>query len=51
MDFDDTGIILVTDTGPFRNSHYHGPGDTPDTVAIEHVVDIAESMSAILQIL
>jgi hypothetical protein len=23
---------MVTDTLPFRNPHYHGPTDTPDTL-------------------
>jgi Zn-dependent M28 family amino/carboxypeptidase len=31
--------IMLTDTVPFRNPHYHTPGDTPDTLDYRRLAD------------
>lgn len=46
------GAALVTDTGDFRNPHYHQPSDTPDTLDPKFLADSAQIVAhAIVQLL
>lgn len=41
--------IMVTDTAPFRYSHYHGAGDTPDRVDFERLARVVEGLIAVVR--
>ena len=41
--------ILVTDTGPFRNPHYHKPTDTPETVDVAKLARVVKGMEAVMR--
>lgn len=40
--------VLWTDTGNFRNPHYHRTTDTPDTLDYDFMRDVAELLCAVL---
>ncbi|NBB84415.1 MAG: M28 family peptidase [Alphaproteobacteria bacterium] len=40
--------ILVTDSLPFRNPHYHGAGDRPDTLDYHRMALLTEGLQAML---
>jgi Zn-dependent M28 family amino/carboxypeptidase len=39
--------LMVTDTAPFRNPHYHTPTDTPETVDYERTARVVEGLIAV----
>lgn len=41
--------IMVTDTAPFRNPHYHQPTDTPDTLDYERTARVVEGIDAVIR--
>jgi Zn-dependent M28 family amino/carboxypeptidase len=41
--------IMVTDTAPFRNPHYHQATDTPDTLDYERMARVVDGLAAVLQ--
>lgn len=40
---------IVTDTGPFRNPHYHKPSDTPETLDYPRFAKVVTGVYAFLQ--
>jgi Zn-dependent M28 family amino/carboxypeptidase len=36
--------FMVTDTAFFRNPHYHGPGDTPDTLDYDRMAEVVKGL-------
>ncbi len=40
--------FLVTDTLPFRDPHYHSPGDTPERLDFERMARVAEGLKAVV---
>jgi hypothetical protein len=40
--------LLVTDTLPFRDPHYHGPGDTPQRLDFDRMARVAEGLKAVI---
>jgi hypothetical protein len=40
--------IMVTDTVPFRNPHYHGPGDLPDTLDYDRMARVVAGLRAVV---
>lgn len=40
--------VMVTDTAFFRNPHYHGPGDTPDTLDYRAMARLTRGLAAFL---
>jgi len=40
--------IQITDTADFRNPHYHGPTDTPDTLDYDRLAEIVAATAATL---
>lgn len=40
--------LMVTDTAPFRNPHYHQPTDTPETVDYERTARVVEGLIAVV---
>lgn len=43
--------LMVTDTAPFRNPHYHEPTDLPDTVDFERLARVAVGLEAVTRAL
>ncbi|MEW5745355.1 MAG: M28 family peptidase [Nitrospirota bacterium] len=43
--------FMITDTAFFRNPHYHGPGDTPETLDYERMSRLVEALSRALRML
>ena len=41
--------IMVTDTAPFRNPHYHQHGDTPDTLDYARLARVTEGLVAVVK--
>ena len=41
--------LMVTDTALFRNPHYHGPDDTPDTLDYERMARVVEALIAVVE--
>jgi hypothetical protein len=41
--------VMVTDTAPFRNPHYHRMGDTPDTLDYERLARVTEGLVAVVK--
>lgn len=41
--------IMVTDTAPFRNPHYHLPSDTPDTLDYDRMTRVVSGMKGVLE--
>lgn len=40
--------IMVTDTAMFRNPHYHGPTDTPETLDYDRLARVVEGLTAVV---
>jgi Zn-dependent M28 family amino/carboxypeptidase len=40
--------MMVTDTAPFRNPHYHEPSDRPDTLDYVRLAEVVEGLSAVV---
>ena len=40
--------VMITDTADFRNSNYHQPTDTPDTIDCSFVAGVTQTMVATL---
>ncbi|MEK6601551.1 MAG: M28 family peptidase, partial [Candidatus Binatota bacterium] len=38
--------LLVTDTAFFRNSHYHGPSDTLETLDLDFMANVCQGVVA-----
>jgi len=43
--------IMVTDTAPFRNPHYHRPSDQPDTLDYERLAHVTLGMEGVVRAL
>jgi hypothetical protein len=43
--------IMVTDTAPFRNPHYHRPSDTPDTLDYDRLARVTSGLEAVVRAL
>lgn len=43
--------LMVTDTAPFRNPHYHQPTDTPDTLDYERMARVVEGLEQVVRAL
>lgn len=41
--------IMVTDTAPFRNPHYHEPSDTPDRLDYEKMARLTTGLMAVIE--
>jgi hypothetical protein len=41
--------IMVTDTAPFRNPHYHRPTDTPDTLDYERAARVIDGLDHVIR--
>jgi len=41
--------LMVTDTAPFRNPHYHKPSDTPDQVNFDHLTRVVVGLSKVVE--
>jgi peptidase M28-like protein len=41
--------VMVTDTAPFRNPHYHQMSDTPDTLDYERLARVTEGLVAVVK--
>jgi Zn-dependent M28 family amino/carboxypeptidase len=43
--------LMVTDTAPFRNPHYHNAGDTPETLDYERFARVVDGLVAVTRAL
>lgn len=41
--------LMVTDTAFYRNPHYHGAGDTPDTLDYRRMAQVVQGVYAVVQ--
>jgi hypothetical protein len=41
--------VMVTDTAPFRNPHYHQTSDTPDTLDYERLARVTDGLVAVVK--
>ena len=41
--------VMVTDTAPFRNPHYHQQGDAPDTLDYARLARVTEGLVAVVK--
>ncbi|MDB5214146.1 MAG: Peptidase [Myxococcaceae bacterium] len=41
--------VMVTDTAPFRNPHYHQTGDTPDTLDYERLARVTDGLVGVVK--
>ncbi len=41
--------LMVTDTAPFRYTHYHRPTDTPDKIDFERTARVVEGIEAVVR--
>jgi len=41
--------IMVTDTAPFRNPHYHQPSDTPDTLDYDKTARVTVGLKHVIE--
>lgn len=41
--------LMVTDTAPFRNPHYHGRDDLPETLDYERMARLVSGMTAVIR--
>jgi hypothetical protein len=41
--------VMVTDTAPFRNPHYHQPSDVPDTLDYARLARVVEGLVAVVK--
>lgn len=46
-----TGVpaLMVTDTAPFRNPHYHTPDDLPETLDYATMTDVVEGLTGVVE--
>jgi hypothetical protein len=47
----DVPAVMITDTAPFRNPHYHGPDDRPETLDYERLARVAEGLVEVVRAL
>ena len=40
--------LMVTDTAPFRNPHYHTSHDTPDTLDYDRMARVVEGLGPVV---
>ncbi|HEY6843756.1 MAG TPA: M20/M25/M40 family metallo-hydrolase [Thermoanaerobaculia bacterium] len=40
--------VLVTDTAPFRNPHYHTPADKPETIDFARLGQVVDSLESVI---
>ncbi len=45
----DYPALMVTDTAPFRNPHYHRPSDTPETLDDQRLTQVVLGMEAVIE--
>lgn len=43
--------VMVTDTAPFRNPHYHTPGDVPATLDYDRLARVVHGLEAVVRTL
>jgi peptidase M28-like protein len=43
--------IMVTDTAPFRNPHYHTEHDTPETIDYDRLARVADGLQNVVRTL
>jgi Zn-dependent M28 family amino/carboxypeptidase len=43
--------LMITDTAPFRNPHYHKHGDLPDTLNYEHFARVVQGIEHVIDAL
>ena len=41
--------VMVTDTAPFRNPHYHEPTDTPETLDYERLAMVVDGVDGVIR--
>ncbi|HWI40022.1 MAG TPA: M20/M25/M40 family metallo-hydrolase, partial [Verrucomicrobiae bacterium] len=41
--------LMVTDTAPFRNPHYHTAGDLPERLDFRRMAEVAEGLAAVVE--
>jgi hypothetical protein len=41
--------VMVTDTAPFRNPHYHEASDRPETLDYERMAQVAEGLAGVIE--
>lgn len=41
--------LMVTDTAPFRNPHYHRPTDLPATLDYDRMSRVVDGLSAVVR--
>ncbi len=41
--------VMLTDTAEFRNPHYHGPADTPDSLNFTHMAAAVDSVRGVIE--
>jgi len=41
--------VMITDTAPFRNPHYHEAGDTPDTLDYERLAMVVDGVAGVVE--
>jgi hypothetical protein len=42
---------MITDTAPYRNPHYHGATDTPDTLDYDRLARVVHGLSKMIRAL
>lgn len=46
---EDIQAVMITDTAPLRNPHYHTPGDTLETLDLERLTEVARGVEAVVR--
>jgi Zn-dependent M28 family amino/carboxypeptidase len=41
--------VMITDTAPFRNPHYHTGGDTPDRIDYDRMTHVVDGLAAVVR--
>jgi Zn-dependent M28 family amino/carboxypeptidase len=41
--------VMITDTAPFRNPHYHTRGDTPDRIDYDRMTYVVDGLAAVVR--
>ncbi len=41
--------VMITDTAPFRNPHYHTRGDTPDRIDYDRMTHVVDGLAAVVR--
>lgn len=47
----DLPAVMITDTAPFRNPHYHKPTDLPDTLDFDRMSRVVAGLAKVLDVL